>query len=429
MTDKKTNKNQSPEDSKGEIENNKADQVENKEPTSPAEQSATTEAGSPKETTAPEKEAATEKTETLTKSEDNQSTPPPVAPPAPTKNKGSKSGMVAIALVILLGGGLYYHGHLQAEQQQAEIDALKAQLNSQATTLSNEVSSFSQLSTQLKGSMDDIRQLTDVRINQQEQSLSSLQLAMADIEGRRPNDWLLAEADYLLKMAGRKLWLEHDVNSATLLVQSADVRIAELNDPSLTKVRRALADDITALKSIERIDRDGIALALTSLQQQIEQLPLANAVLPEVNAQPDTSVSADLNDWQDNLKASLRGFSEHFVTYRKRDGSVIPLLAPDQHFYLKENIKSKLETAIKAVYREQNELYSVSLTMAHEWSAAFFDTDNAAVQSYLERLQQLIGQTIEVDYPTSLQAQPMVTDIMNERLRTKVNSINNAEGV
>ena len=53
---------------------------------------------------------------------------------------------------------------------------------------------------------------------------------MADVKGRRPNDWLLAEADYLVKLAGRKLFLEHDVESATQLMESADQRIASLND-------------------------------------------------------------------------------------------------------------------------------------------------------------------------------------------------------
>ncbi len=61
------------------------------------------------------------------------------------------------------------------------------------------------------------------------------------MKGRRPNDWLLAEADYLVKMAGRKLWLEHDTASATILLESADHRIAELNDPSMTPDPRSHA--------------------------------------------------------------------------------------------------------------------------------------------------------------------------------------------
>lgn len=101
-------------------------------------------------------------------------------------------------------------------------------------------------------------------MQQQDKSIASLQLAIADIKGRRPNDWLLAEADYLVKMAGRKLWLEHDVVSATRLMENADQRISALNDPSLTPLRRAMADDIATLKAIPLIDRDGLVLKLNS---------------------------------------------------------------------------------------------------------------------------------------------------------------------
>lgn len=34
-------------------------------------------------------------------------------------------------------------------------------------------------------------------------------------------DWLLAEADYLVRMAGRKLWLERDATAAQMLLVEA----------------------------------------------------------------------------------------------------------------------------------------------------------------------------------------------------------------
>lgn len=79
-------------------------------------------------------------------------------------------------------------------------------------------------------------------------------------------------------------------------MESADQRIATLNDPSLVPLRKAMASDITKLKTIPIIDRDGLVLRLTALQQQVDQLPLANAILPEAKAvekprSPRTSVT------------------------------------------------------------------------------------------------------------------------------------------
>ncbi|KDM92115.1 uroporphyrinogen-III C-methyltransferase [Photobacterium galatheae] len=341
---------------------------------------------------------------------------------APAKSgSGSKTGLVAIALVILLGGGLYYHGHQQNLAQQAQLAALTSQLNEMKNALSQSEQS-------VKAAVQESLDSAATRLSQQENDIQGLQRSMTEIQGRRPNDWLLAEADYLTRMAGRKLSLEHDVASATLLLESADNRIAQLSDPSLTELRKALSNDITMLKSIARIDRDGLVLRLTSLQTQIDSLPLANAIVPESLDQPQTeSVSESISDWKSNLMTSLKQFGGHFVTYRKRDGNVIPLLSPEQDFYLQENIKSKLETAIKAVYREQGELYTTSLTMAKDWASQFYKTDDAKTQSFIQALDELAQQKIEVNYPKILTSQSMLLDTINMRMRQQVAPIHSEE--
>lgn len=73
-------------------------------------------------------------------------------------------------------------------------------------------------------------------------------------------------------------------------------------------------------------------LRLISLQQQIDSLPLANAILPADQPQTSQAVSENIDDWQTNLKNSLKAFADNFITFRSRDGNVIPLLSPTQHF-------------------------------------------------------------------------------------------------
>lgn len=338
--------------------------------------------------------------------------------------RGVKLGTVAIILSIIFGGGLAYKLHQQQADYQAQIAQLKSQLESTQASMKQELSRVQEETIE---KATTVTHKAEVVLGQQQKSIESLQLAVADVKGRRPNDWLLAEADYLVKLAGRKLFLEHDVESATQLMESADQRIAALNDPSLVKLRKAMANDITKLRTIPLIDRDGLVLRLTALQQQVDKLPLANALLPEAEAVENTEVSEDIANWQDNLMTSLKDFSENFITFRTRDGNVIPLLSPEQHFYLKENIKAKLETAIKAVYQEQGKIYTTSLKTADKWALAFFNQDDNSVKEFNRTVNQLSQQNIQVEYPTKLQSQSQLSDVIRERLRREVTTMTGME--
>ncbi|NOH56003.1 heme biosynthesis operon protein HemX [Vibrio coralliilyticus] len=349
----------------------------------------------------------------------------PKASPDTTKQeknakRGVKLGAVAIVISLIVGGGLTFQMQQQNAQYQSQIEALQKQLEQTTASVQQDLTATQQ-ATLAKAT--EITHKTETVLSQQQKSIESLQLAIADVKGRRPNDWLLAEADYLVKLAGRKLFLEHDAVSATKLMESADQRIAALNDPSLVPLRKSMANDITKLKSVPIIDREGLVLRLTALQQQVDNLPLANAILPEAQEQKEQQVSEDIYDWKDNLMTSLKDFSENFITFRTRDGNVIPLLSPEQHFYLKENIKAKLETAIKAVYVEQQDIYQTALTTADKWSSSFFNQDANTVIEFNKTLEMLSKQNVQVDYPVKLETQQILSDVIRDRLRREVTTL------
>ncbi|CAQ77903.1 uroporphyrinogen-III C-methyltransferase [Aliivibrio salmonicida] len=334
--------------------------------------------------------------------------------------KSRRLGTVAIIISILLSGGAFLASQQQVTQQQLKIAQLQQQLKNADSTFNEKLVTAEQ---RITDKADDIVRKATVLIQQQDKSIASLQLAIADVKGRRPNDWLLAEADYLVKMAGRKLWLEHDVVSATRLMENADQRISALNDPSLMPLRRAMASDISTLKAIPLIDRDGLVLKLNSLEQQINTLPLASAILPEAGVVEQKEVSTNINDWQSNLMQSLDDFAGHFITYRVREGNVIPLLSPEQHFYLKENIKGKLLLASKALYREQSEVYVTSLESAKLWSSQYFQQDDPAVKSFMAQLDSLTKFKVDVRYPQKMKTQALLSDFISERLRRNIQAV------
>jgi len=338
--------------------------------------------------------------------------------------RGVKLGTIAIVLAILFGGGLTLHSQQQQAQYQAQIKALQTELTQTRASIDQKLADAKQQAVE---HANQVTHRAEVVLTQQQKTIESLQVAVADMKGRRPNDWLLAEADYLVKLAGRKLFLEHDVESATQLMESADQRIAALNDPSLTPLRKAMANDITKLKTIPLLDRDGLVLRLISLQQQVDHLPLANAILPQAAQQEQQTVSEDINNWQQNLMTSLKDFADNFITFRTRDGNVVPLLSPEQHFYLQENLKAKLETAIKAVYAENQEMYTTALSTAAQWSGLFFNLDDSQVTAFSGTLEQLGKQKVQVEYPVKLETQKQLSDVISERLRRSISSMTTEE--
>lgn len=328
--------------------------------------------------------------------------------------KGPVLGAIAIVLVIALGAGLYYHGHQQALAQQAENNELSDQL----TALHNEQAQEKLRINALINQQNKALSVADQLQTSQSQQLKELEAKVAAISGSDAKNWLLAQADFLVKLAGRKLWSDQDVTTAGALLKSADESLAEMNDPSLIDVRRALTEDISSLASVSQIDFDGIILKLNQLFNQVDDLRLADNNSDEAPMdEDDGEVSSSLNEWRQNLVKSWHNFMSEFITVRRRDSSAEPLLAPNQDVYLRENIRSRLLVAAQAVPRHQNEVYQQSLETVSTWVRAYFDVNDPTTKAFLSQLDELSQQSINMDVPTELKSQPLLEKLMQTRVR------------
>lgn len=351
-------------------------------------------------------------------------TPPPTkdntsqakADAASPKSSSSSAiilAIIAIVLAIVLAVGVYWHGHQQAIEQASQIESLQQRLEQQQTKVDSQLQD---------ASASQKKELTKVTSSQDgiNEQLDSMSRKLLDLDSKRPNDWMLAEAEYLVRMAGRKLWLEKDTTSSAMMLANADERLASLNDPSLTPVRRALADDIANVKSVKNVDREGIVIKLNSLINQAGKLELEGVIMARAE-EPDFTVSDSVSDWKENLKKSWNNFSDNFVTVRRRDGQVEALLSPQQHWYLEENLKGKLLQAQLAVYRDQQEIYDSSLTQAQQWLETYF-ADNSVRQFMLEQIDELSKRQIKVDYPEQFSAQDSLKQLLDDRLQRLLTS-------
>lgn len=323
-------------------------------------------------------------------------------------------GAIAIVLVIALGAGLYYHGHQQSLAQAAANAALSEQLHALQKSQQQDKQQIASLLAQ----QDKTQQAADRQQASFGRQLNELQDKVASISGSDAKTWLLAQADYLVKLAGRKLWSDQDVTTAAALLKSADASLADMNDPSLIDVRRALNEDVGSLSAVAQVDFDGIILKLNQLSNQVDNLRLADNDTDDSPMDNDSSsLSGSLTEWRQNLTKSWHNFMDDFITIRRRDTSAEPLLAPNQDVYLRENIRSRLLIAAQAVPRHQDEVYKQSLESVSTWVRAYFDTSDPSTKAFLEELDNLSQQSISMDVPDELKSQPMLEKLMQTRVR------------
>ena len=337
---------------------------------------------------------------------------------SPQKNRsgiaGIALGAIAIAIALALGGGLYSYGKHQSAAQTANTDALATQL---IALQKQQEQQQSALETTVKQQASALEESNRQQANLARE-LDEVQQKVATISGSDAKTWLLAQSDFLVKLAGRKLWSDQDVTTAAALLKSADASLADMNDPSLLAVRRALTDDISALSAITQVDYDGIILKLNKLSNQVDNLRLADNNTDDTPMDSDgNELSSTVTEWRQNLTKSWHNFMDSFITIRRRDETAVPLLAPNQDVYLRENIRSRLLVAAQAVPRHQDDTYKQSLENVSTWVRAYYDTNDSVTKSFLDELDSLSQQSINMDVPQTLESQPLLEKLVQTRVR------------
>jgi len=341
-------------------------------------------------------------------------TPPTKKPARKSGQAGTALSALAIVIALAIGAGLWVNAHHQAQQQAQVSQTLSEQLSALQQQSEREKEQLKQQIATQNSELQTAREQQVALSNQ----LNQLNEKVATISGNDARTWLLAQADYLVKLAGRKLWSDQDVTTAAALLKSADASLADMNDPSLVPVRRAITQDISNLAAISQVDYDGIILKLNQLSNGVDNLRLADNDSDNAPMDADSNeLTSSLREWRQNLVKSWHNFMDDFITIRRRDNTAEPLLAPNQDVYLRENIRSRLLIAAQAVPRHQDEIYRQSVDTVSTWVRAWFDTNDASTKSFLAQLDDLSQQDISMDIPEALESQPLLDKLMQTRVR------------
>ena len=347
----------------------------------------------------------------------------PVAPRTQTVVKKSGTGLSLLAILIALGvgGAGYYFGQQQVDEFQQKLTALEAQINNKtvvsapAQEVKFDTTQLAQLESANKATQNKIAQVEEL-INAKSHELVGLQSQInkvsAQANAQQPTDWLFSEADFLLNNALRKLVLDNDVDTAVSLLKLADETLAKVNNSQSAAIRSAINQDLKQLLSVAGVDQNAVMQKLSQLANTVDELPVLDVNFGD--DQNATKLSDSLSDWAENAEKSATSFLNHFIRISpKHSADRKELLAPNQDIYLRENIRLRLQLAIMAVPRQQNELYKQSLEAVASWIRSYFDTNAEVTQSFLKSVDELSEVSIYVDVPSQLQSLSMLDKYLN----------------
>jgi uroporphyrin-3 C-methyltransferase len=325
----------------------------------------------------------TEPTESTESAKSSQKTPK-----APQK-------IAVLALILALSGlvlGYVKWGEFNAVLQQ-EKDALidlnkRQQENKERLDKSDKAISAQKLAFATQ------EESLDQQAHEMKQSLD----LVYERVGRSSTQWLVAESEYLMRIANHRLQLEGDSKTALVALERADKRLRDSGDPVWTPIREMLASEMAELKGLQELDLAGQTAKLSGLISQVEKLNLPHS-LSTTSKGPDKSSKEKKEFSFDTILKDIWEGSKSLLVVRRHDRPVTAMLEPDQAFFLYQNLRLQLEGVRFALLRKDQHMFDEGLQAVETWIKEYFDQEQSITKSMLQEINQLKKLELESGRP------------------------------
>ncbi len=325
-------------------------------------------------------------------------------PPKPVPTKKRSRLLLLICLLLLcaaLGFSAYFAWQQwqQQLQQQTQQQAKVANLEAQNTQLTQHIAQLDQQQRQSTAAhqntvkqLQQAQQLLQQRLDSHGQRLSSL-------AGTSRDDWLLAEARYLIRLANQRLLVDRSTEGALGLLRAADKILSTVDNAEILLIRKAIAEETIALKLANTFDRQGTYLRLIAIKRQIQSLPLIPFISPENTADKHTVNNAANNTgdpptvWQALVSSINTAFANlgRFIQIRHHDRAPDLLISEQQQLHIVNNLSLMFEQAQFALLHEEVWIYQQSLQQALNWWQLYYGhyDEYETVQAELRHLKNI----------------------------------------
>lgn len=316
------------------------------------------------------------------------------APPPP---RAGGTALAALALIVALGaagvtGFQWYQGR-------GEDDALRRDL---AQRLAETASRSNEAGARANQAAAALRE-AEIKLGMLETKLAESQNQQIALEAlyqelsRNRDEWTFADIEQSVLLASQQLQIAANVRAALIGLENAEARLQRMDQPRYSTLRRALSRDIERLKALPLADLYATSARLDDVIAAIDKLQLAMDARARPDA-PPPAPAADLPGWERMLREAWQELRQ-MVRVQRTGGQDASLLAPDQSFFLRENLKLRLLGARIALLSRDAKSYRGDLGAALAALQRHFDMNDGAVAAAAASLRKLQLVPVQVEVP------------------------------
>ena len=260
--------------------------------------------------------------------------------------------------------------------------------------------------------------LLETRLGEVSLQRTQLEELMQSLSRSRDEN-LVVDVESDLRLAQQRALLTGSAEPLLAALKSAETRLARAAQTRLNPVQRAVTRDIERVRNASIADVPALMLKLDELAHLVDELPVVNEVASNNIPRPVDAVAAEsqgdapdagkswlpgidtlaLRAWSGRVAGSLWLEASQLLRVSRIDHPEAALLAPEQAFFLRENLKLRLLNARLALLSRQTDAARADLLNASSWLGRYFDPAARKTQAARQLLVQVQGQLKNTDLP------------------------------
>ena len=306
--------------------------------------------------------------------------------------------LALLGLLALAALGLAWHAGQRVQSLEQELVRRQRDSSDQAAEarlLAKQAQEWSQDAT------------AKARVLEQRVADATLQRSQLDelVESlsRSRDENVVADVEAGLRVALQQSAITGSVEPLVTALKAADERLERVNQPRLDTVRRAVARDLDRVKATGVADLASLATKLDDAVRLVDEAPLrvvdaarAAASAPGAPAsEAEGGASAAIVRLPASAGAwwrSVWGEAQSLLRVSRVDQPEAMLMAPEQSFFLRENLKLKLLNARLAVLSRQFDIAQGDLRSALATIERYFERDARKTLQLADMLRSVSSQ-------------------------------------